>query len=443
VLVISGMLVLSAIWWRCLLRCSPLLVACACGTVATERAARERSLAEARRSVERHSDALTTLSEVQTLARIVVERDLLALSDPHGPAYLEHVATCVPQVAEVLAELSTRGDTTGDAAQRMLIESGAALSPEEQAQHARSPNPTRRALAAAASVTPETWAFRRQAFADADVRVRRAALGAAARRPTESDVEVLHEVLRVDPDLVVRRRAALALGRLGETGALSRLEDLWPAASVEERGFLAEAWAASSPSSPSSRERLRQIALEEPGQVGALVAEHLARAGDTEGQRAAIVRLERELASGAEREQRVALRALARHSLELPHRIASPSLPAPSRLARAEAALFRTSRYPLPEEQRTELLRLARDVDAAALAATRALLLDGETSILPWHKASLRSPRAAVRRYAAQTELLVFLRTNRNWPLTDLARSLLDDAVDVRLSLGCLVLERD
>ncbi len=440
-LVILGMLARSVVWLRHVAHSSTLLFLFACGSVSMQSIAREGSLAEVRSAVDRRAtEAPLLLSHVQELARILLERDLLSLSDPHGPVYLEHVTPCIQPISTTLERLATRGDATGDTARRMLIESGTELSEEEYAEHARSSTPTRRALAAASSIAPEHWSFRRQAFLDMDVRVRRAALGAAARRPTSGDVEALHDVLRRDPDHLVRRRAALALGGLGELGELHRLEDLWPASSVDDRLALAEAWAAAVPVSRPSTERLRRIALEEPGLVGVLVAEHLACKGDAAGRHAALVRLERNLVTGTEQEQRLALRALGRCSTGLDNTFLSLARTAPSRLTQTEAYLLLAVRGRVSDHDHTELLQISRNVDAAALAAARALLLMGETSILPWHRAALGAPSARVRRYAAQTELQVFERTGAQWALADFAKSLLDDALDVRLSLSCLLL---
>lgn len=182
--------------------------------------------------------------EVLEVAQAIAERELLSMPSDTAVSRVTELEACIPKLEATLQQLSERRDTVGALAVQVLLDERLWKGDRDALveQHAASPSPEWRAVAARAAVPSKHAEYRREAFLDGDLRVRRAALRAARDARAKEDADSLLEAARVDPDSVARRFALEALSAIADAQTLARLRDIWPYADDLVRQELVFAW---------------------------------------------------------------------------------------------------------------------------------------------------------------------------------------------------------
>ncbi len=183
-------------------------------------------------------------SDIEEAAHAVAVRELTTHHGDSGVARVDELAPCATHVASALRQVSKRSDDAGAAAVQVLLDeelwSGSKSALRDR--FIAHPDAAWRAVGARAATRREDGELRGKAYLDGDLRVRRAALRAAAIASDVTEVNDLLEVARLDPDPVTRRFAIEALGRAAEPRSLSRLRDVWVRANQEDRRAITHAW---------------------------------------------------------------------------------------------------------------------------------------------------------------------------------------------------------
>ena len=136
-----------------------------------------------------------------------------------------------------------------------------------------------RAVAARTLHRDDDRARRHAAFVDPSPRVRRGAIRAAAEAKDPTDLDLLFETARVDPDMLLRNEALRSMSAIvrddtgkGRASELAlRLRDLWTAGDDAIKEDVAVAWALSPVFESGGREALR-VAIADGKGPGAIAA---------------------------------------------------------------------------------------------------------------------------------------------------------------------------
>ncbi|HEU4406162.1 MAG TPA: HEAT repeat domain-containing protein [Polyangiaceae bacterium] len=218
--------------------------------------------------------------EARSIARAVAARELAAARGDAGLQRVNEARPCADPLEDALerrADARPR-DAVGARAAYVLVDAGLARPGRWDATDAH-PDGAWRAVAARALRGSGDGARRRQLFLDLDARVRRAALQAALDAEDPADAPALLEVVRLDPDGVVRHTAAAALGRLGGADVVSALRDRWETADEPLRAAIAAAWASEASARAGGRDRLLWATSSHAGAASIAAASALLRFG--------------------------------------------------------------------------------------------------------------------------------------------------------------------
>ena len=189
-------------------------------------AARTGSLAELQRYVEVAADRKQLgRSQALDLAQTVAEREIERADDI---AVFERITSAQACASDIYWPLKHRSKGTDDgaaAASLVLFESGLTegipTAPEHRDAGAW------RAYAIRLAVAPGQRSEVHAALLDPDRRVRSAAMRTIQADPMESDVPVLLDVVRLEPEVSLKQSALLTLGEVGHVESLLTARDFW------------------------------------------------------------------------------------------------------------------------------------------------------------------------------------------------------------------------
>ncbi len=245
-------------------------------------------------------------TEVRDLAHAVATRELLSSRGDAGVARVRELRPCINRLVAEFEERSEGKDAGAAAAQLALLEAGRADADDLMDSYASATEPDWRAVAARAAIGPQHGDYRRKAFLDGDLRVRRAALHAALAQPVSADLEAAFEAARLDPDPLVRSLAVRLMGAIGGRTAVGLLRDVWGRAEPETRQAIVDAWANSSSYDVGGSEQLLW-AMETQKGLPAIVAAARLAASSSPQRSAAVSVLVRAMDQGPVDEQRLAI----------------------------------------------------------------------------------------------------------------------------------------
>jgi hypothetical protein len=404
--------------------------------------AKQDDLKAFQNSLERAEKPLSNDAMVD-VARAVLERELLSMPNDAAISRVNEVEACVPELEATFRELSERQDVVGAVATQVLLDEGLWQGDADSLvqRYATSTEPEWRAVAARSAVAAKHAEFRRAAFLDGDLRVRRAALRAARDARSREDQDALMEAGRLDPDSVARRFALEALSVTAEHETLERLRDAWPYADESVRRQIVFAWGREHAFANGGHAELAWVLSTQSGipQLAAAVVllAHSEQTAEHDAVAAEAV-LVRGFTDGTADEQQF----VARHAPRTPALVSAfaDGLKSSNQQTAVSAAsvLVRGAAWRKPaNEKLTELLsskaptiaEQARD----ALAAVRA----------PHVKAGLRSRMSASDpsiRIAAATQLLAYHRMGERGLGVELLMA--DPDASVRTTVACEVIEQ-
>ncbi len=390
--------------------------------------------------------------EAACLAHAVVVRELATAPDDRTALQrLQETRACAAELEDALEERAERGGGAGAEAALALLEDKR-LSESDARKWWTHRDDAWRAVAARAFTRQGDRSARRSAMVDASPRVRRGAIRAAAEAGELSDLDLLFESARLDPEPLLRNealRAMSAVVRVSEAAARPRaaelalrLRDLWTTGDDAIREDVAVAWALAPVFENGGREALRVTiaAGQGPGALTAAGVVLRTAKKDTELAASATALLARTIDEGSRRDR---LHAIA---------IAEPrgmELEALRRAARDDDLGIRVPAF-------ARLLDSKADRDAATKAleavaaygasvpadgskaehgarARLALAYAGDLRVQAWIERDLAST-ANERRLGAATALAALGRSARAAPL------LADGDASVRTRAACTLL---
>lgn len=219
-----------------------LTVVSACASSGAVRAALDADLGTLRRNiVEEQNKGDLDHGRAKAIAGAVASREVYAGSGPGAVARIRSLRACTLPVIPALEARAEKQDEAAAEATLVLL-AARRVSPAALARrYEDADSGAWRAVAARASLAPERFVKRRRYFADADQRVRRAALEAALEAPAALDEPALLETARLDPDAMCRSLATRAVGAAGSEHAVRALVDLWERADEDDRLNIVEA----------------------------------------------------------------------------------------------------------------------------------------------------------------------------------------------------------
>src|SRR4051812_37529074 len=178
-----------------------LLVLASCAQEPPVRTALQGNLAELKREIlaARQSGKLDNERTVK-LAQAVAERELTSAEGRNGALRVRGLRSCERPLRSALEQRAKREDEV--AAELTLILAGAHAVDRTALvnQHTRSASGAWRAVASRAAVRPIDTDVRKAFYVDPDERVRRAAFATAREVHDSSELELLLEAARLDPD---------------------------------------------------------------------------------------------------------------------------------------------------------------------------------------------------------------------------------------------------
>jgi hypothetical protein len=370
-------------------------------------------------------------STLRDLARAVAERAIRSAPPDKAVERIQQIRPCARALLDELRVQARRTDDAGAEAQLVLLTLGKADGDSLVSSYARDGRGAWRALAAAATAAPRHARLRRGFYVDPDARVRRGAFQAALTRPDATDLEVLLESARLDPDPHARSLAARAVGAIGRERAVLSLTDLWARSTETERLGLIEAWSMPASTGAGGTERLIRIVESETGLARIAAAAALVRFRGAGAELGRDVLVRSVSAGSATDERRLAL-------LSLP--LDEPAIAAITGASRATdepvrvLALARLLEHPrTAPDARLRLVEMARGGTRAARQARAALAAAGDRGVFELLRRDLASRDAASRRSAA----LGLIRLGEAPVAADV---LADPDPTVRLGVACTLI---
>jgi hypothetical protein len=207
--------------------------------------------------------------EASSLARAVAAREVRASSPADAVLRVRDIQSCARELDDVLADRMRTRDAAGAWAALARIESGHLDLDSVRAMPSES-SAEWRAVGARALVRPKDRPSRVLALLDPDPGVRRQAARAAHDAADASDLDVLAEAARIDPEPIVRTEAVRAIAVLpppplkgARTAQL--LRDLWNGGDSGLRGDIARAWSSASVWPAGGRDALYGVIASEHG----------------------------------------------------------------------------------------------------------------------------------------------------------------------------------
>ncbi len=255
------------------------LAACSSNALRAAEAGDEAKLRAA--IAEKHAKGRLGNAEASDLSRAVAEREIESAKDEAAAlARLGETRGCALELDDALEARMKKRDGAGAEAALERLEDGK-LSERSARAWRDDPDDRWRAVAARTLHREEDRARRHAAFLDPSPRVRRSAVRAAAFSNDASDLDLLFETARVDPELVLRNEAlrstSAILRGLGDEGRAKaadlaiRLRDVWTAGDDATKEDVAVAWGLSPVFENGGREALR-VAIASSRGPGAIAA---------------------------------------------------------------------------------------------------------------------------------------------------------------------------
>ncbi len=414
----------------------------ACGNPAL-RAAEEGDLARLRAEIaQKHDHGRLSNGDAADIARAVATREILtAKDDAQATARVRETRACSTDLDGALADRMEKHDGAGAEAALERLEDGR-LSYGKARDYLDDGDDRWRAVGVRTLVKDDDGKRRRDSILDPSPRVRRSAVRASAQAQDASDLDVLFDTARLDPELLLRNEAIRAMSAIVRSDAgkgraaelVTRLRDLWTAGDDAVREDVAVAWALSPVFEAGGREALRvEIAAGHgPGAIAAAGVVARTAAKDAELVQSSAALLSRTIAEGSRRDR---LHAIATAKLS------GPTLAAMRKAANDDDADVRISAL-------ARLLDVKEDRDASVKAleamaapsdepraprARLALANGGDLRIQAWIERDLASD-AAERRVMAASALAALGRAARAAPL------LADKDPSVRTRAACTML---
>jgi hypothetical protein len=393
--------------------------------------------------------------EAADIAKVVASREVTAATKPEdAAARVRDLVACAYEVDDALDARMQTHDQAGAEAAIARLES-AKLSDDDVRSYAGDENADWRAVGARALTRPEDERTRERLMQDANARVRREAVRAAARAHDAADLVELAEIARLDPEPMVRTEAVRAMAEQpsspGHEEVANRLSDLWTNADDALREDIALAWASPEVYAFGGREALRMIlgaSNDGPGVMEAAAAIEMVWRSDAEIERLATARILAAVKGGT-REARLHAIAIARldddkDTLEAIHKASKETdveikvaalarmVELPADQANAVQALEVVAGQ---ERQRAHMPGMPADAAHQKVAARALFVLaqHGDVSVQKWIEDDLAA-KDPYDRLAAASALAALGRSARAAPL------LADDDAHVRAQAACTLL---
>jgi hypothetical protein len=219
--------------------------------------------------------AKLSLADTAELAEAVAFRDVTQANRKDAVTRVRDVRACALELDDALAFEMKTMDAAGAEAAMARLDSGE-LSVGDVRSFAGSSNDDWRAVGVRGLTRARDSEARRRALVDPAPAVRRAALRAMHAANDPSDLAVVFEAARVDPDPMVRTDAVRLMALFGRRGedVARKLSDLYPTADDAIREDIGAAWAAPGVFEHGGREALRVLLASEegPGAISAAAA---------------------------------------------------------------------------------------------------------------------------------------------------------------------------
>ena len=267
---------------RSLARSALLAVAvAACGNSALRAAERGDSAKLRSEIAAKHERGRLSNDEAADLARAVAEREITTARDETTAlARLRETRACAAELDDALESRMKQRDGAGAEAALSRLEDGR-LSDGDARAWMSDPDDRWRAVATRTLHREQDRARRQAAMLDPSARVRRSAIRAAADAKDASDLDILFETARVDPELLLRNEALRSISAIlrglddkarPKAAELAvKLRDLWTAGDDALKEDVAVAWGLFPVFENGGREALR-VALSSGNGPGAIAA---------------------------------------------------------------------------------------------------------------------------------------------------------------------------
>jgi hypothetical protein len=428
----------------------------ACGNSAL-RAAENGDSAKLRTEIaEKHERGKLSNDEAADLARAVAEREISTAKDEGTAlARLRETRACAAELDGALEERMKKRDGAGAEAALSRLEDGK-LGDGDARAWLDDADDRWRAVAARTLHRDEDRRRRQAAILDPSPRVRRGAIRAAADAKDATDLDILFETARVDPELLLRNEALRSMSAivrgLGDAARpraadlAVRLRDLWTAGDDAIKEDVAVAWGLAPVFENGGREALRVAVAggKGPGAIAAAGVVMRSAGKDADLSTSASALLARTITDGSRRDRLHAL-AVARADgpvLEAIRKAAQDD----DREVKVPALARLLDSKPDREAAKKELFTIAgygvkgfagQADDARALEhasrARHALASAGDLRIQAWIEQDLSSSEPQ-RKTSAASALAALGRPARAAPL------LTDPDVSVRTRAACTMM---
>ncbi len=253
----------------------------ACGNSALRAAERGDSAKLRSEIASMHEKGKLSNDEAADLARAVAEREISTAKDESTAlARLRETRACAAELDDALESRMKTRDGAGAEAALSRLEDGK-LSDGDARAWRDDPDDRWRAVAARTLHREEDRTRRHAAIIDPSPRVRRSAIRAAAYASDATDLDLLFETARVDPELLLRNEALRSMSAIlrdlddrarPKAAELAvKLRDLWTSGDDAIKEDVAVAWGLSPVFENGGREALR-VALASGNGPGAIAA---------------------------------------------------------------------------------------------------------------------------------------------------------------------------
>lgn len=256
--------------WRALPRFNVLVAvvslgAVSCGSPAYRAAERGDSARLRKEIAARHERGKVSNGEAACLALAVATRELVtADSEAAALSRVRESRACAAELDDALEERMKKRDGAGAEAALARLEDGR-LDDGAAREFLADADDRWRAVGVRTLHRDEDRARRQAALVDPSPRVRRSALRAAGQARDASDLDILFETARLDPELLLRNEALRAMSQIlraedarpRAAEHTDRLRDLWTSGDAAVQEDVAVAWALSPVFESGGREALR------------------------------------------------------------------------------------------------------------------------------------------------------------------------------------------